>query len=111
MSVAFIVGAVRTAAAASSDPADILTTVNSRLAGRLGRGFATCIALRLHPDGTCTVANAGHLPPFLNQHELDAAPALPLGLDPEAIYESAAFPSPPDAPSLVSPKGSVISTA
>ncbi len=33
MSVAFIVGAVRTAAAASSDPADILTTVNSRLAG------------------------------------------------------------------------------
>jgi hypothetical protein len=91
MSVSFIVGAIRTAAAISSDPAYVLTSVNSRLAGRLDNGFATCIALRLDPDGTCTVANAGHLPPFLNQHELDAAPALPLGLDPEAIYESTTF--------------------
>ncbi len=88
MSVSFIVGAIRTAAAVSNDPAYILTTINARLAGRLGNGFATCIALRLEPDGACTIANAGHLPPFLNQHELDAAPALPLGLDPEAIYES-----------------------
>ena len=49
-------------------------------------GFVTCLILRLDPDGTCTIANAGHLPPFLNHHELNVPPALPLGLVASAGY-------------------------
>jgi serine phosphatase RsbU (regulator of sigma subunit) len=68
-------------------PAEILSGLNRRLHNRLSQGFVTCLILRLDPDGTCTLANAGHLPPFLNQHELNVAPALPLGLVASASYE------------------------
>jgi serine phosphatase RsbU (regulator of sigma subunit) len=54
--------------------------LNRRLHGRLRGGFATCLAMRLDADGTCLIANAGHLPPFLNGREVTLPPALPLGM-------------------------------
>jgi serine phosphatase RsbU (regulator of sigma subunit) len=87
MTVSLIVGTVRTLAEMYRDPAEILSGLNRRLHNRLSRGFVTCLILRLDPNGTCTFANAGHLPPFLNHHELDIPPALPLGLVASASYD------------------------
>jgi hypothetical protein len=87
MTVSLIVGTVRTLAEMFEDPGEILSGLNRRLHNRLSHGFVTCLILRLDPDGTCAFANAGHLPPFLNQQELDVAAALPLGLVASASYE------------------------
>jgi serine phosphatase RsbU (regulator of sigma subunit) len=88
MTVSLIVGALRTLAETTSDPAAILAGLNRRLHGRLQTGFATCIAVRLSSDGQCLIANAGHLTPFLNGQEFPLPPALPLGLTEEAAYDT-----------------------
>jgi hypothetical protein len=88
MTVSLIIGAARTLADFYDDPAEILTGLNRRLNGRLQNGFVTALILRVDPDGTCTLANAGHLSPFLNAHELPLPAALPLGLVPSASYET-----------------------
>jgi addiction module RelB/DinJ family antitoxin len=44
-----------------------------------GRGLTTCLALRIERDGSAALANAGHLPPYLNGKELAIEGALPLG--------------------------------
>lgn len=87
MAVSLIVGAARTLAEATSSPAEILAGLNRRLEGRLRGGFATAIALRMDPDGRCTMASAGHLAPFLNGEELSLPGALPLGVVSTATYE------------------------
>jgi serine phosphatase RsbU (regulator of sigma subunit) len=79
MLVALIVGAIRTAADTSFDPLYVLQTLNKRLCGR-GHAHATCLALRISADGAVTLANAGHLPPYLNGKELPMEGALPLGM-------------------------------
>jgi len=88
MAVSLIVGALRTLAEVSTDPAQVLAGLNRRLNGRLGGGFATCLVALLQPDGRCVIANAGHLPPFLNAHQVDLTGALPLGLNPNERYEN-----------------------
>ena len=85
MLVALIVGAIRTAADMSFDPLIVLQTLNKRLCGR-GHAHATCLALRIAADGAVTLANAGHLPPYLNGKELPMEGALPMGM-----VESAEF--------------------
>src|ERR1700735_5439577 len=60
--------------------------LNRCLCGRMQGGFATAHILRLDPDGTVTFANAGHLPPFLNQREILLEGSLPLGLVSSAFY-------------------------
>ena len=87
MAVSLIVGMTRMAAEITSSPAEILAALNRRLEGRLNGGFATGIALRLDPDGSCVVSTAGHPAPFLNGHEIELPGALPLGLSPLAVYE------------------------
>jgi serine phosphatase RsbU (regulator of sigma subunit) len=76
MLATLIVGAVRTAASFTSDPARILALLNERLCGR---GFVTCLALRIEAGGNATLVNAGHLPPYLNGKEMTVEGALPLG--------------------------------
>jgi serine phosphatase RsbU (regulator of sigma subunit) len=44
-----------------------------------GRALVTCLALRFEQDGKATLANAGHLPPYLNGHEVAMEGSLPLG--------------------------------
>jgi len=81
MNVALIIGTVRTLAEFESSPTDILAGLNRRLVGRMQGGFTTALLLRLERFGRCTVANAGHLPPFLNGNELAVQESLPLGID------------------------------
>jgi hypothetical protein len=87
MTVSLIVGVVRALANIVHTPAQLLFELNQRLCGRLQGGFTTCIALRIEPGRQATIANAGHLPPFLNDTEVALPGALPLGIDPEALYE------------------------
>jgi hypothetical protein len=91
MAVSLIVGATRMVAEFTISPAEILAGLSRRLHGRLQGGFATALALRLDPDGNCTLATAGHPAPFLGETELTLPGALPLGLDSTASYEETSF--------------------
>jgi serine phosphatase RsbU (regulator of sigma subunit) len=86
MTVSLIVGATRTLATFASGPAELLAELNTRLYGRMQGGFTTCLAMRLSPDGTCTMASAGHPAPFLNKQQLELPGALPLGVVSNAAY-------------------------
>ena len=86
MAVSLIVGTVRTLVETTTSPAGVLAGLNRRLHGRLRGGFATCVAMRLDPDGSCTIANAAHPAPFLNGHEVEFTGTLPLGIDPATHY-------------------------
>jgi serine phosphatase RsbU (regulator of sigma subunit) len=90
MLVALIVGAIRTAVEKSFDPLDLLLTLNRRLCGR-GNAHATCLALRIAADGTVKLANAGHMPPYLNGEELPMEGAVPLGMILAAEFVSMKF--------------------
>jgi serine phosphatase RsbU (regulator of sigma subunit) len=79
MLATLIVGAVRTAAKFTTDPEKVLELLNERLQGR---GLVTCLALLIERDGNVTLANAGHLAPYLNDRELPMEGALPLGAIP-----------------------------
>ena len=79
MLVALLVGAIRMAAEVNSDPLFILRALNRRLLGR-SEAHATCLAMRIARDGAVTLANAGHLPPYLNGKPIDMEGALPLGV-------------------------------
>lgn len=80
MLVAVLVGAIRNQSEYSFDPAAMLATLNRRMIGRSGGHFATCVAAELRPDGTMKIANAGHLPPYLNGHEMELEGSLPMGV-------------------------------
>jgi hypothetical protein len=86
MNVAMIVGVMRAQASTTSSPAKILNALNLCMAGRMRGGFATGIVFRLDTDGKVTMANAGHLPPFLNGKEFFLEPSLPLGILSQASY-------------------------
>jgi Stage II sporulation protein E (SpoIIE) len=79
MLVALLVGAIRTITELISDPLIILQTLNRRLIGR-GEAHATCLALHIAEDGEITLANAGHMPPYLNGEPVAMEGALPLGM-------------------------------
>ena len=66
------IGALRTLAAENLSPADLLTRLNRQLAATQESGFITCLCARLAPSGVLTVANAGHLSPYLNGDETRA---------------------------------------
>jgi hypothetical protein len=91
MTVSLIVGTLRTLADYTQEPAEILRGMNRRLCGRVRDGFATCVVLRVKPNGEATIANAGHLSPFRDGEELPLSGALPLGLSAEAAYEELLF--------------------
>ena len=55
--------------------------------GRSQGGFTTCLAAHIAADGRMTVANAGHLPPYLNGEEVGVPGSLPLGIVSPAQYE------------------------
>jgi Stage II sporulation protein E (SpoIIE) len=77
MLVALLVGAIRSTSQFDCDPVVMLRALNHRL---MGRGFATCMALRIYTDGRAELANAGHLPPYLNGEPLAVEGSLPLGI-------------------------------
>lgn len=89
MLVSMLVGAFRTAAAYGCAPAEVLAQLNERLIGRASGGFSTALAAHIAADGRLTMANAGHLPPYLDGREIELPGALPLGIDKSARYETA----------------------
>jgi len=79
MLVALLVGAVRSTAELRLEPEFLLQALNRRLIGR-SDAQATCLALRIDSDGTATLANAGHMAPYLNGEPMPMGGALPLGM-------------------------------
>jgi hypothetical protein len=80
MLVAMLVGAIRATAEDTRDPVQLLRRLHERLLGRTSGGFATALAASIAEDGTVTIANAGHLSPYLDGEEVELPSALPLGI-------------------------------
>jgi serine phosphatase RsbU (regulator of sigma subunit) len=80
MIVSMLIGMLRTISGISHDPSQILAELNSMLLEHKHPGFVTCLAVRLDPSGSVTVANAGHLPPWLNGVEIAFTGSVPLGV-------------------------------
>ena len=91
MLVSVLVGSIRAEAAHGSRPATLLDSLNNRMMGRSHDGFTTCLAAHIGADGLLTVANAGHLPPYLNGAEIAIPGSLPLGIVSHAPHETATF--------------------
>lgn len=92
MLVSVIVGAIRATAEFTHDPAALLANLNDRLVGRCsGGGFSTALAARIASDGSVTLANAGHLPPYLDGNEIETPGALPLGVTADSTYALTRF--------------------
>ncbi len=86
MRVAMILGALRRET--SHDPAAILAGLNNVLIAQGQLGFTTACCIRIALTGEYTLANAGHVSPYLSGREVDTPPALPLGLVADQTYES-----------------------
>jgi sigma-B regulation protein RsbU (phosphoserine phosphatase) len=87
MIVSVLVGAIRAELARGVDPAALLSSLNDRVMDRAHGGFVTCLAAHLSGDGRLTLANAGHLSPYINGEEVPVPGSLPLGLLENARYE------------------------
>jgi serine phosphatase RsbU (regulator of sigma subunit) len=60
--------------------------MNRRMVARSHGGFTTCLVLRLDTGGDLTIANAGHIAPYLQGCEIEMENGLPLGLAETATY-------------------------
>ena len=87
MNVSLIMGALRRMQDAS--PSRILQGLNRVLSGT--DSFTTCQALWFGSNGEMVIANAGHLPPYLNSQEIGLAGSLPLGVLGEITYDESRF--------------------
>jgi serine phosphatase RsbU (regulator of sigma subunit) len=76
MNVSMLMGALRSMKERS--PAKILEFLNRVLVG--SQSFTTCQAAWFGPNGELVLANAGHLPPYLNSQEVAVPGGLPLGV-------------------------------
>lgn len=83
MNVSMLMGALRRTPEQS--PARILDSLNRVLTG--SESFTTCQAAWFGANGELVLANAGHLPPYLNSQEIALPGALPLGVLPDIRYE------------------------
>jgi Stage II sporulation protein E (SpoIIE) len=83
MNVSMLMGVLRHTQEHS--PAKILEALNRVLTG--GGSFTTCQAAWFGANGELVVANAGHLPPYLNSQEVALPGGLPLGVLAEVKYD------------------------
>jgi Stage II sporulation protein E (SpoIIE) len=86
MMVSLLVGALHAFVETTTSPAELLRGLNRRTVGRTGGGFITCLCAYVTQGGEMTVANAGHLAPYLSGRELTVEGGLPLGIAVEATY-------------------------
>ena len=91
MTVSLLVGTLRTLAHYTQSPGEILAAMNQRMLARSNGGFTTCLVLRADADGRLTIANAGHIAPYLIGNELPLENGLPLGLAAESTYAESTF--------------------
>ncbi len=94
MTVSLLVGTLRTLAHYTDRPSEILDSMNRRMLSRSQGGFTTCVVLRIEPQGAVTVANAGHLAPYLGGQEIAVENGLPLGITAETDYPEVSIPLP-----------------
>lgn len=87
MNVSLLMGALRRGV--ERHPARILESLNRVLSGT--DSFTTCQALWFGVNGEVVIANAGHLPPYLNSQEIALPGSLPLGVLGEITYEESRF--------------------
>ena len=97
MTVSLLVGTFRTLAHYTSNPGEILSAMNQRMLARSHGGFTTCLVLRADADGKLTAANAGHIPPCVNGHELVLENGLPIGIAAGITYPETTFTLPHSA--------------
>jgi hypothetical protein len=83
MNVSMLMGALRSTP--ERGPAKILAALNRVLVG--DDSFTTCQAAWFGADGELVLANAGHLPPYLNSQEVMLPGGLPLGVLADVSYE------------------------
>jgi serine phosphatase RsbU (regulator of sigma subunit) len=103
MTGALVLGALRGLAQEVLSPSQVLTRLNDQLTISPDGGFITCLVLHIDPTGALALANAGHLPPYLNGHEVGLESGLPLGITAEAEYsETTLALSPGDSLTLLS---------
>ena len=59
----------------------------------MGRGDAqaTCLVMRIRSDGSVTLANAGHIAPYLNGEPVNIEGSLPLGMIENAQFSELKF--------------------
>ena len=91
MLVSVLVGSIRATAEFTLDPTQILAKLNDRLVGRSDCALSTALAAHISEEGLVCLANAGHLPPYLDGKEVDLPGALPLGVAPGIHYECSSF--------------------
>ncbi len=87
MNVSLLMGALRSTQ--ERGPAKILESLNGVLTGT--ESFTTCQAIWFGVNGEMVIANAGHLPPWLNSQEISLPGGLPLGVIADVSYEEARF--------------------
>jgi len=83
MNVSMLMGALR--GIPERSPARILEALNRVLSG--SESFTTCQAALFLASGEVILANAGHLPPYLNTQEVAVEGGLPLGVIADVEYE------------------------
>ncbi len=75
----------------TDSPSRLLAHLNRvLLASRIG-GFSTCLCAEVSSEGLLTLANAGHLAPYLNGDEVPLDSGLPLGITADAFYSESSF--------------------
>ena len=87
MNVSLLMGALRRTQERS--PARILESLNRVLTGT--DSFTTCQAVWFGGNGELVIANAGHLPPYLNSQEISLPGGLPLGVLADISYDEVRF--------------------
>jgi sigma-B regulation protein RsbU (phosphoserine phosphatase) len=66
-------------------PAKVLQSLNRAMVG--SDSFTTCQAAWFGPNGELVMANAGHLPPYLNSQEIAIPGGLPVGVLADVAYD------------------------
>lgn len=89
MLVSLVVGAIRATAEETHDPVLLLRKLHGQIAGRTSSGFVTALAAYIAGNGLVTIANAGHLSPYLDGKEVEIPGALPLGISGGGQYLTA----------------------
>ena len=85
MRVSMILGVLRREE--NREPNTILRNLNEALLMQGEMGFTTACCVRVCHNGEYTLANAGHISPYINGEEIIAPPSLPLGMAPDQEYE------------------------
>lgn len=88
MLVSLVIGSIRAAAEETHDPVALLRKLNHLILGRTSGGFATALAALIDSDGRVTIANAGHLSPYVDGVEIEVPGGLPLGVGGGGQYEA-----------------------